>query len=667
MRKFMAAICVTFLMVLQCAFFQVAVADDQYTAGTSDDLLSAQDTSINAGQAMIDWKASMPSKGEVHALALYIKCGDETFDTNDTASAFQSILGPRVGANGSATYSPVSGNAPYDSVADYYKRSSYGANGQVQIKADVVEVTLPQSHERYGNSQNVILAALAQLADASFDFSKYDGNGDKIVDCVYAHITGTQAVPAGDKSWWSSTGSPGTAVAYGGYEIQTLVNLHQPSATGQQSDTALAAATAIHETGHAMGLPDYYSTEVPQHITDSGQMVGIGTFDMMFNSAGDHNGFSKWLLGWLSDSKITYVVANADGITVKRNGVVTQKVTPTDGSSTVDVDLQSFVKEGEIAVVSTGDITSPYASYFILEYDRKQGNNDAIQIGNLLLPNGLRVFRVQAGLNSSGKAVRSNTNAASGERLIELIDPDGSKKHKEDSTNHSFYAEGATAYGCMLFVGGKLGSEAPSNSSLQGASVEPTTPGTTLDGKGTGIGIEVKSITNDQCTVTISTQGSSDPEPEPEPTPATVTHKVIFKANGHGTSPTTQIVEHGKTATKPADLTADGYTFGGWYKDEACTQKYDFSTPVTADTTLYAKWTQNGSAAGGDEASGGTSKNNQSSTKAASSTTSKNQTSSKAGTASSKTGDSPLVIGVVALVIVSGAAVVMAARRSRER
>ena len=178
-------------------------------------------------------------------------------------------------------------------------------------------------------------------------------------------------------------------------------------------------------------------------------------------------------------------------------------------------------------------------------------------------------------------------------------------------------------------------------------------------------------MSNDRCTLAISYREASSTDPDPGTDPGTdpdpVTHKVIFKANGHGTSPTTQFVEHGKTAKKPADLTADGYTFGGWYKDEACTQAYDFSTPVTADTTLYAKWTQNGSTAGGDEASGGTSKNNQSSTKAASSTTSKNQTSSKAGTASSKTGDSPLVIGVVALVIVSGAAVVMAARRSRER
>ena len=47
-----------------------------------------------------------------------------------------------------------------------------------------------------------------------------------------------------------------------------------------------------------------------------------------------------------------------------------------------------------------------------------------------------------------------------------------------------------------------------------------------------------------------------------------------------------------------------GYTFGGWYTDEACTQAYDFSTPVTADLTLYAKWTKNAVNPGGNGGSG---------------------------------------------------------------
>ena len=36
-----------------------------------------------------------------------------------------------------------------------------------------------------------------------------------------------------------------------------------------------------------------------------------------------------------------------------------------------------------------------------------------------------------------------------------------------------------------------------------------------------------------------------------------------------------------------------GYTFGGWYTDEACTKAYDFAAPVTGNMTLYAKWTIN--------------------------------------------------------------------------
>ena len=73
------------------------------------------------------------------------------------------------------------------------------------------------------------------------------------------------------------------------------------------------------------------------------------------------------------------------------------------------------------------------------------------------------------------------------------------------------------------------------------------------------------------------------------------TYTVSFNMNGHGTQVADQTVEDGRKATKPADPTAEGWTFGGWYKDSACTetQKYDFDTPITADLDLYAKWTKN--------------------------------------------------------------------------
>ena len=82
-------------------------------------------------------------------------------------------------------------------------------------------------------------------------------------------------------------------------------------------------------------------------------------------------------------------------------------------------------------------------------------------------------------------------------------------------------------------------------------------------------------------------------------------YTVSFNANGKDAAmPDSQRVKEGKTATEPAEPQLKGYTFCGWYTDEACTQAYDFSTPVTADLTLYAKWTKNAVNPGGNGGSG---------------------------------------------------------------
>ena len=68
---------------------------------------------------------------------------------------------------------------------------------------------------------------------------------------------------------------------------------------------------------------------------------------------------------------------------------------------------------------------------------------------------------------------------------------------------------------------------------------------------------------------------------------------VTFDANGKTAKnmPKAQTVEKGKTASKPAtDPKADGFAFAGWYTEAACETAFDFSTPINADTTVYAKW-----------------------------------------------------------------------------
>ena len=61
----------------------------------------------------------------------------------------------------------------------------------------------------------------------------------------------------------------------------------------------------------------------------------------------------------------------------------------------------------------------------------------------------------------------------------------------------------------------------------------------------------------------------------------------------HGKTPTSQNVKYNGTADDPGTLTEEGYTFIGWYTDHTCTTEFKFSTPITGDTKVYAKWEKN--------------------------------------------------------------------------
>ena len=82
-------------------------------------------------------------------------------------------------------------------------------------------------------------------------------------------------------------------------------------------------------------------------------------------------------------------------------------------------------------------------------------------------------------------------------------------------------------------------------------------------------------------------------------------YTVSFDSKG-GTKVDSQIVEHGSTATKPGNPHRNDYTFKGWYLDG---KKFDFSTPITGDITLVARWATKTSG-GGSSSSDTTTKDN---------------------------------------------------------
>ena len=80
-------------------------------------------------------------------------------------------------------------------------------------------------------------------------------------------------------------------------------------------------------------------------------------------------------------------------------------------------------------------------------------------------------------------------------------------------------------------------------------------------------------------------------KPSGSSTPTVDTFTVSFETNG-GSSITSQTVNKNSTAIEPKDPTRDGFLFDGWYSDSSFNNKFDFSTKVTSNITLYAKWVE---------------------------------------------------------------------------
>lgn len=65
---------------------------------------------------------------------------------------------------------------------------------------------------------------------------------------------------------------------------------------------------------------------------------------------------------------------------------------------------------------------------------------------------------------------------------------------------------------------------------------------------------------------------------------------VTFNMNGKGTAVDSQVFASGEKVIMPIITPDENYIFAGWYIDSSLTTAFDFSTSVTSDITLYAKW-----------------------------------------------------------------------------
>ena len=419
----------------------------------------------------------MPAEGEAKVLLLRVDFPDVKFEEGDTEEALKNIaFGGDTGA-----YTAY----PYENLQAYYERSSYG---KLHITGDTMSYTAQHERSYY---ETVGIEALYKEAleamDPTVDFSQYDGNDDGYIDGLYMHFAGYDS--GWGSIWWSMTYQGGIGGEYDGKHVGGYVTLHE------QSDTKDGAQTLIHETGHLLGLADYYT------YTDQVYDQGINTYDMMMDNVGDHNAFSKWLLGWIEDDEIKK-------ISLSDNESVNEAVT-----------LESLSKEknGEkkykCAVVSPKD-EGMFSEYLMIEYDTELGNQTGLRRNGVQLPDGFRVFHVHAELSEYGDFKYDNHRYNDqSPKLIELLDKDQKELHGYGfQTGDLALTEiwgGEEKYDCKYLEGDKLTPETTPSTNLQngqvyqksGISIQNFKP----DGDTGEVQIELKKIvpTKEDMKVTI--------------------------------------------------------------------------------------------------------------------------------------------------------------------
>ncbi len=239
----------------------------------------------------------MPTIGTVKVLALLISFNDYPGVT--TPETFTSRL-----------FGDGQGSPPFDSLRNFYRRSSYN---QLNIEGNVLGwYQAPYARSTVAETdqgrQTLIKEALNYYEQQGHDFSQYDNDGDGAVDYFCVFWTG----PHGEWSsfWWGYyTWFSDSTFRLDG---KRLTNYSWQWELPNYPSGGFSPGTIVHETGHALGVPDYYDYD-----DAIGPRGGVGNLDIM-DGTGDHNCFSKFMLGWITP---TVVSAGSQTVSLRASGL----------------------------------------------------------------------------------------------------------------------------------------------------------------------------------------------------------------------------------------------------------------------------------------------------------------------------------------------------------
>ena len=337
----------------------------------------------------------MPAEGDVNTLVVLIEFPDNKFDPKFKEELKENIFKDVTESD------PEDPNYPKDSLRAYYQRASFG---KLNIDGEFIEYQSPHERswydeaamETYEQPEALWQEALDDWADKILSerpdtpetdreylnnyLSRFDKNDDLEIDGCYLACAGGNGGWA--SVWWAyRTGE--SSVKIGDYSLNHIIQvvdcLSEPGVAGQDN-LADYIETFIHETGHQLGLSDYYS------YGNMGVEKMEG-FSMMGTNNGDQDGFAKMLLGWLPKESVQFVYEDST------------------------VELKPYASTGDIAVIlpkEEYEENGIYSQFILAEYYKDELNDDITSYrrngdSREIIPydksDGLRFYHVYARLN----------------------------------------------------------------------------------------------------------------------------------------------------------------------------------------------------------------------------------------------------------------------------
>ena len=339
--------------------------------------------SLSTNGPLTEW--ALPSTGTPKVLVVPVNLKS----SNKTSAMLQNI---EIAFNGTQA------QTGWYSVSEYYYVSSYG-------KLDIDFVVLnewftPSRSKSYYESyydndgyygSTLILDEFLRAYDSKIDFSDYDSNGDGIIDAIW--LIYNCAVNYNDDSsdFWayvyetpSEIEVDGVYASFYGYAGTDF--MFEQSDVYPCENIIIDAHTYIHETGHLMGLDDYYD-----YNPDVGPEGGFYWADMMDANIGDHSSINKLLLGWIDPIVIT-------------------------GEGGITIDLNSFAESGDVILIANHSISSIYDEYILIEFYTptllNENDEPIYPDGYSDSAYGIRVLHIDARINydSFGEVDYNNDN-----------------------------------------------------------------------------------------------------------------------------------------------------------------------------------------------------------------------------------------------------------------